>query len=79
LGFLGNVNRKNAQFYRNQIGADVGDLLMSLIHTCELNKVDPFHYLTQVLRSIAKISAENAANWMPWTYRDNAADVPTPK
>jgi hypothetical protein len=73
------LNRKNAQFYRNQIGADVGDLLMSFIHTCELNKVDPFHYLTQVLRNTAKINAENAATWMPWTYRDNDAAVPTPK
>jgi len=25
-------------------GARVGDLYMSLIHTCELNKVNPFDY-----------------------------------
>jgi hypothetical protein len=28
----------------------VGDLFMSLIHTCELNKVNPFDYLTELLR-----------------------------
>jgi hypothetical protein len=27
-------------------GAQVGDLFMSLIHTCELNGVNPFDYLT---------------------------------
>lgn len=73
------LNRKNAQFYRNQIGADVGDLFMSLIHTCELNQVNPFDYLTEVLRNTAKINSDNAAKWMPWTYRDKAATVPSRK
>jgi transposase len=31
------LNRKNAYFYRTERGARVGDLYMSLIHTCELN------------------------------------------
>ena len=62
------LNRKNAQFYRNQNGADVGDLYMSLIHTCELNDVNPFEYLTQLLRNVAAIKPENASDWMPWSY-----------
>ena len=33
------LHRKNAYFYKTQNGARVGDLFMSLIHTCELNKV----------------------------------------
>ena len=67
------LNRKNAHFYRNQTGADVGDLFMSLIHTCELNEVNPFEYLTQALRNAAKITVENAADWMPWSYRAQLA------
>ncbi len=29
-------------------GARIGDLFMSLIHTCELNKANPFDYLTEL-------------------------------
>ena len=32
---------------------DVGDLFMSLIHTCELNGANPFDYLTELLRHSA--------------------------
>jgi transposase len=32
------LHRKNALFYKTMNGARVGDLFMSLIHTCELNK-----------------------------------------
>ena len=38
------MHRKNSLFYQTQNGADVGDLYMSLIHTCELNNVNPFDY-----------------------------------
>ncbi|MFO8002854.1 transposase, partial [Thioalkalivibrio sp.] len=30
------LHRKNALFYKTQNGAKVGDLFMSLIHTCQL-------------------------------------------
>jgi hypothetical protein len=38
------LHRKNAYFYKTENGAQVGDLFMSLIHTCELNAVNPFDY-----------------------------------
>jgi hypothetical protein len=44
------LNRRNALFYRTLNGAGVGDLFMSLIHTCELNGANPFDYLTELLR-----------------------------
>ena len=47
-------NRKNALFYKTMNGARVGDLFMSLIHTCELNQVNPFDYLTVLLRILRK-------------------------
>jgi len=34
------LHRKNAYFYKTGNGARVGDLFMSLIHTCELNGVN---------------------------------------
>jgi transposase len=64
------LNRKNAYFYKTQNGARVGDLFMSLIHTCELNKVNPFDYLTQLQKNKAQITA-SPAQWLPWNYREN--------
>jgi len=36
------LHRKNTLFYKTMNGARVGDLFISLIHTCELNQVNPF-------------------------------------
>jgi transposase len=65
------LHRKNALFYKTLNGARVGDLFMSLIHTCELNKVNPFEYLTELLRHPAEM-AVRPAEWMPWNYRHAA-------
>jgi hypothetical protein len=40
------LHRKNALFYRTLNGADVGDLFMSLIHTCQLCDANSFDYPT---------------------------------
>jgi hypothetical protein len=62
------LHRKNAYFYKTLNGARVGDLFMSLIHTCELNGANPFHYLTE-LQKHARQMAAAVADWMPWNYR----------
>ena len=63
------LHRKNSLFYKTENGAEVGDLFMSLIHTCELNHANPFDYLTE-LQKHAKELAKNPAAWMPWNYRE---------
>ena len=63
------LHRKNALFYRTLNGAEVGDLFMSLIHTCELNGANSFHYLTELQRHAPQVTA-NPADWMPWNYRE---------
>jgi len=62
------LHRKNSYFYKTQNGARVGDLFMSLIHTCELNKVNAFDYLTELQKHSEELAA-NPADWMPWNYR----------
>jgi transposase len=62
------LHRKNAYFYKTANDARVGDLFMSLIHTCELNDVNPFDYLTQ-LQKHAETAAVCPAEWMPWNYQ----------
>ena len=66
------LNRKNALFYKTLNGAGVGDLFMSLIHTCELNRANPFDYLTELQRHAEELK-RNPAEWMPWNYRDTLA------
>ena len=62
------LHRKNSLFYKTQNGASVGDLFMSLIHTCELNSANAFDYLTE-LQKHAEELARNPSAWMPWNYR----------
>src|SRR6266545_2834173 len=61
-------NRKNALFYRTLHGAEVGDLFMTLIHTCQLCGANSFDYLTELQRHARELMA-NPAEWMPWNYR----------
>jgi len=63
------LHRKNALFYKTLNGAHVGDMFMSLIHTCQLNDVNPFEYLTELQRHAEEL-ADQPENWMPWNYRN---------
>ena len=63
------LHRKNALFYRTLNGAQVGDLFMSLIHTCQLCGANSFDYLTELQRH-AQALATKPAEWMPWNYRE---------
>jgi len=69
------LHRKNALFYRTRNGARVGDLFMSLIHTCESCGGNPFDYLTALQRHAAEV-ALNPGPWMPWNYQATMAAAP---
>ena len=71
------LHRKNALFYRTLHGAEVGDLFMTLIHTCQLCSANPFDYLTELLRHPVEMKA-SPAEWMPWNYRMTLAGTATP-
>ena len=62
------LHRKNSLFYKTDNGAGVGDLYMSLIHTCQLNGADPFDYLTELQRHPKEVRA-HPDQWLPWNYR----------
>jgi hypothetical protein len=63
------LHRKNALFYKTLNGAQVGDLFMSLIHTCRLCDAKPFEYLTELQKHAGELAA-NPAQWMPWNYQE---------
>lgn len=61
------LHRKNSLGYKTENGARVGDLFMSLIHTCRLNGANPFDYLSALQRHATAVKA-NPAQWLPWNY-----------
>jgi transposase len=71
------LHRKNSLFYKTLNGARVGDLFMSLIHSCELNRANPFDYLTELLRHTKELK-RSPSEWMPWNYRETLARLATP-
>jgi hypothetical protein len=71
------LHRKNSLFYKTRNGARMGDLYMSLIHTCELNGANPFDYLTELQRHAAKLK-QTPTEWMPWNYRETLTRLATP-
>jgi hypothetical protein len=67
------LHRKNSLFFKTQNGAEIGDIYMSLIYTCQLCGANPFEYL-QGLQIHAEAVQHNARAWLPWNYRARLAD-----
>jgi transposase len=67
-------NRKNAYFYRNETGAKIGDILMSVMETCILNNVNPWEYLIAV-QEYQKDVRKNSALWVPWAYKNRLKEL----
>ena len=68
------LHRKNALFYSTLHGAEVGDLFMSLIHTCELigrQSVRLPHGVAAASRGVGS----NPSAWMPWNYAETLTQV----
>jgi hypothetical protein len=65
------LHRKNSLFFKTTNGAFVSDLFMSLIHTCHLSGVNPFHYLTELHRHSSDL-LKNPEKWLPWNYHSAA-------
>jgi hypothetical protein len=71
------LNRKNAYFYRNETGAKIGDILMSVMETCILNDANPWEYLVAI-QEHQKDVRKNPALWVPWVYKDRLKELLLP-
>jgi len=60
--------RKSAYFYKTDVGAAVGDCMMSLIYTCIAAKQEPIEYLTQLQINAVSV-AKNPELWLPWNFK----------
>ena len=71
------LHRKNSYFFKTEHGAYVGDLFMSLIHTCQLNGVNPFDYLTTLQKHKSRLF-KKPHKYMPWNYHLAIGLTPSP-
>lgn len=65
-------HRKSSMFFKTLNGARVGDLFMTLIYTAHLATINPFDYLTELLKHADDLVL-NPEQWMPWNYTDTLA------
>lgn len=70
--------RKNSLFFKTQAGADIADVLTSLIATCEKHSVNSFDYLIQLQKYSDKVRI-NPQIWLPWNYQDNLKNIENQK
>ena len=65
------IGRKNWLFEGNARGAEAGAVLYSLIETCKSHKINPFEYISDVLKKIVKkdLGDENLKNLLPYHWK----------
>jgi transposase len=68
------LHRKNSLFYKTEHGAYIGDMFMSLIHTCNLMKINAFEYLIALQKHSSDLF-KNPSRWMPWNFEDTITSL----
>lgn len=64
--------RKNSMFFKTENGARIGDIFMSIIHTCVEPGENPFDYMNQLQIHSAEV-IKNPGQWLPWNYKGTLA------
>lgn len=59
--------RKNSLFFKTAVGADISDIITSILAICNENEVNAFDYLNAVQRNQAAVKA-SPESWLPWHY-----------
>ncbi len=59
------LNRKNWLFFKNEMGALVGDIILSILKTCEANNIDSYSYLNHIQNNKEDVK-KNPENYLPW-------------
>jgi hypothetical protein len=68
------LHRKNSLLYKNEHGAALGDIFMTLIETCAMNGQNPIDYLVEIQKNAENIKA-NPENWLPWNYQSTLKEL----
>ena len=59
--------RKNSLFFKTAVGADISDVITSMLAICHENNINAFEYLNAVQRNQASVNAA-PDKWLPWNY-----------
>ena len=61
------LHRKNSLFFKTENGARIGDMFMGLIHSCNLNSINPFDFFITLQKNKAQVKID-PEKWLPWNY-----------
>lgn len=64
------THRKNSLLYLTANGAKRGDIIQSILKTCEQATINCFDYLAAVQENRTRVYAE-PFKWLPWNYHEN--------
>lgn len=67
------LHRKNSLFYQTDIGAGVGDVIMSVGFTAKQAGVNPHSYFEDVMLNFDE--AESVEDWLPWNWKKIRAEA----
>ena len=67
-------HRKNSLFFKNLVGAAVGDIHMTILMTAKENGLEPVQYLADLLEFREHLK-ENPSAWLPWNYENTVAEL----
>ena len=59
------LNRKNWLFFKNEMGAFVGDIILSILKTCEANNIDSYAYLNYIQKNKDAVK-KDPGSYLPW-------------
>ena len=59
--------RKNSLFFKTLVGADISDVITSVLATCHEHNINSFEYLNAVQRNQLAVKA-SPEKWLPWNY-----------
>lgn len=69
--------RKASHFYQTKTGADIANVLTSVIATAYRANINLFDYLVVTQRHKEAVRA-NAEQWLPWTYEKTLKEIEAP-
>lgn len=61
--------RNNSLFFKNEHGAYIADVIISLVETCRMNGKNPEDYLMMLMKNKSLVFA-HPEQWLPWNYKD---------
>lgn len=68
------ILRKNSLFFKTTHGAEIFDVLASIISTCNLNNINSFDYLLTLMNNKTEVRLHPEL-WLPWNYQKQKKKV----